>query len=321
MQVVSTPIPGGGINGEIIIPNLITPTSNPGEDHSLPLTYYNKVLYLEVNWGRAGADGGKSFSRYFAVTRAGMPPIDDSRVEQTFTQQEQQPTAASTASVGQPGLATSPPGADPSSGGASLSSAASSGSGPSGLSIGAIVGIAVGCGVVGLALAALLVFFLVRRRRDQAAYHDGTMTSGHASGRSYGAAAGAAGRHRTADLIAEKEATAGVTETPHSPYSDDGQPTHAEPNGSAAAAMLHQAGEREYAPYSDQAAAGHDQAEPHHATPTDHARSGSTGGAQTPQMGGRYAHLVEEGMTSDEIARIEEEERQLDAAIEQAARH
>ncbi|KAK8053123.1 hypothetical protein PG996_012424 [Apiospora saccharicola] len=35
----------------------------------------------------------------------------------------------------------------------------------------------------------------------------------------------------------------------------------------------------------------------------------------------RYAHLIEEGMTEDEIRRLEDEERQLDAAIENAGRH
>ncbi|KAI1347398.1 hypothetical protein F5Y01DRAFT_247029 [Xylaria sp. FL0043] len=45
-------------------------------------------------------------------------------------------------------------------------------------------------------------------------------------------------------------------------------------------------------------------------------------GAPTPTslIASRYAHLVEEGMTEDEIRRLEEEERQLDAAIEHAGR-
>ncbi|KAK7745467.1 hypothetical protein SLS53_002965 [Cytospora paraplurivora] len=37
-------------------------------------------------------------------------------------------------------------------------------------------------------------------------------------------------------------------------------------------------------------------------------------------ISGRYAHLVEEGMTDDEIRRLEEEERALDEAIEEAGR-
>lgn len=59
------------------------------------------------------------------------------------------------------------------------------------------------------------------------------------------------------------------------------------------------------------------------------AAGGSGGGASSQPAGhgrpttpsgisGQYAHLVEEGMTEDEIRRLEEEERVLDEAIEQA---
>ncbi|KAI0432630.1 hypothetical protein F5Y09DRAFT_137068 [Xylaria sp. FL1042] len=50
--------------------------------------------------------------------------------------------------------------------------------------------------------------------------------------------------------------------------------------------------------------------------------SGNGRNAPTPTslIASRYAHLVEEGMTEDEIRRLEEEERQLDAAIEHAGR-
>lgn len=46
------------------------------------------------------------------------------------------------------------------------------------------------------------------------------------------------------------------------------------------------------------------------------------GGARspTPPISSRYAHLVEEGMTDEEIRRLEEEERALDVAIEDAGR-
>ena len=50
---------------------------------------------------------------------------------------------------------------------------------------------------------------------------------------------------------------------------------------------------------------------------------GAGAGAQssTPPATSRYAHLVEEGMTDAEIRRLEEEERHLDEAIEDAGRH
>ena len=47
--------------------------------------------------------------------------------------------------------------------------------------------------------------------------------------------------------------------------------------------------------------------------PPGHGRSNTPSG-----ISGQYAHLVEEGMTDDEIRRLEEEERVLDEAIEQA---
>ncbi|KAI1817775.1 hypothetical protein GGS20DRAFT_454827 [Poronia punctata] len=62
------------------------------------------------------------------------------------------------------------------------------------------------------------------------------------------------------------------------------------------------------APYSDRASTPPTPG--HYPSPTD-----SRPTVKTP-----YAHLVEEGMTPDEIRRLEEEERQLDAAIENAGR-
>jgi hypothetical protein len=51
---------------------------------------------------------------------------------------------------------------------------------------------------------------------------------------------------------------------------------------------------------------------------TSHQTSRPASEARSPS---RYAHLIEEGMTEDEIRRLEDEERQLDAAIEDAGRH
>ncbi|KAK8097128.1 hypothetical protein PG999_013072 [Apiospora kogelbergensis] len=51
---------------------------------------------------------------------------------------------------------------------------------------------------------------------------------------------------------------------------------------------------------------------------TSHQTSRPGSEARSPS---RYAHLIEEGMTEDEIRRLEDEERQLDAAIEDAGRH
>ncbi|KAK3394572.1 hypothetical protein B0H63DRAFT_517689 [Podospora didyma] len=219
-----------------------------------------------------------------------------------------------------------------------------------GLSIGAIIGIAVGCGVAGLLLiTALIWFFVLHRRRDPKL---------HSSGDSYGTGL------RAEDLIITKEASAGVDGSPHSPYSDDGAaaggsgtmngsyheagslhnagPTAGAGAGAGAAAAaaviphrLHPQRDlqssldqtRSYTPYSDHPSGHMGSPSTHTASvaPTDDTRvamSSPTPGRATPHgVAAQYAHLVEEGMTEAEVRRLEEEERQLDAAIEQAARH
>ena len=83
-------------------------------------------------------------------------------------------------------------------------------SGQGGLPSGAIAGIAVGCVVAGLAFIGLLVWLFLRQRRRQKTEN---MTAMNQFGN---------GRVRTDELMAEKEANAGVDASPHSPYSDDG---------------------------------------------------------------------------------------------------
>ncbi|KAK3362886.1 hypothetical protein B0T25DRAFT_21646 [Lasiosphaeria hispida] len=216
--------------------------------------------------------------------------------------------------------------------------AESSGSG--GLSTGAIAGIAVGCALVGLALIGGLLWFFLRRRQQ----------SKDPASLAFGPS-----RSRTDELMAEKEANAGVDVSPHSPYSDDGTglggvpydrhdtgslhhvangvaPTAATAAAAAAIAStnsnsshyaassvapLQQARDaaRSFTPYSDRASGGGPGSPSTRAGSVVHA----DGGRSTPHgVAQQYAHLVEEGMTPEEIQRLEEEERQLDAAIEQA---
>ncbi|KAK4449433.1 hypothetical protein QBC34DRAFT_90278 [Podospora aff. communis PSN243] len=205
---------------------------------------------------------------------------------------------------------------------------ASSSSSGGALPTGAIAGIAVGAAVIVLAFLGFLVWFFLRRRRQ--ARDDDTFE------------AYANGRTRTDELMAEKEANAGVDVSPHSPYSDDG--------GQRDSSSLHNAGTgagmataavaahhhkkdlsqstqdvpRSFTPYSD----GHEAIA---RSPSTHAASiipASSRGVPDSPIPGRatphgvqtpYAHLVEEGMTEDEIRRLEDEERALDAAIEQSA--
>jgi hypothetical protein len=207
-----------------------------------------------------------------------------------------------------------------------------------GLSSGAVIGIAVACGVVGLLLVFALVWFLVRR--NQKKKERIPVDSSYASG------------NRTDELMAEKEAGADVDVAPHSPYSDEGTPA-AGPSGTYQDGAAHETAAaiaagavappahhplqqqdqaRSFSPYSDRPSPGGTG----NAAGTPIARSASvigqadeprvsvpsaTPGRSTPRaLTTPYAHLVEEGMTEEEIRRLEDEERQLDAAIEQAGR-
>lgn len=97
--------------------------------------------------------------------------------------------------------------------------------------------------------------------------------------------AGYAAQGTSNSFMVDKDSShqAVAEDSPRSPYSDDGN--------------IHQA-----APYDDAGAA----------------RDAPPAGNQ--DVSRSVAHLVEDGMTQDEIRRLEEEERQLDAEIERAGR-
>lgn len=163
---------------------------------------------------------------------------------------------------------------------------ADSGGGSGGLSTGAIAGIAVGAGVVVIAAIVALVWFCIRRRRQN------RLRAGYAP------------QETTNTLMAEKEANQTVggagDDSPRSPYSDDGHIQQVPPLESVAARHGEQTA---YTPYDDPPAA-------RDASPD----------ADQQGVSRSVAHLVEDGMTADEIRRLEEEERQLDAEIERAGR-
>jgi len=194
------------------------------------------------------------------------------------------------------------------------------------LSTGAIVGIAVGCGFAALLVVAILVCLLLRkhRRRQQAVTPD---PYGHQN-------------NRTQELIAEKEANSGVHETPHSPYSDDGMHGNEAFRAAMGGAATYGASTSQSVPSEhgnfEQTGSHAQSSDPRssaqmgtaargiesspQAIIEDHQRH-SVAQSSTPRAtSGRYAHLIEEGMTEDDIRRMEEEERHLDAAIEQAVR-
>ncbi|KAK0754123.1 hypothetical protein B0T18DRAFT_424555 [Schizothecium vesticola] len=191
-------------------------------------------------------------------------------------------------------------------------------SGSSGLPTGALAGIGAACGVLGLLLIAFAIwYFLHKKKRRQ---QHGAIAPYDETGIS---------RTRTDELMAaEKEAnlSSSAAAASGSPYSD-ADATRAVAHRSsmsggggaaapliapvavvgAAAAVSPADGPPSYTPYTDRPASG--------------AGSGTGTTAEEPAVvSTQYAHLVEEGMTAEQIRRLEEEERALDAAIEQAVR-
>ncbi|KAH7274023.1 hypothetical protein FSOLCH5_001098 [Fusarium solani] len=161
-------------------------------------------------------------------------------------------------------------------------SASSSGGGGGGLSTGAKAGIAVGAVIGGLLIIGALAFFLLRRRRRSK-----QLGEDYTSQQAY---------------TVDKETHGRATDSPNSPYSDENQVQPV-----ALQNISHD--------HEEQTARGTP-------TPNNLPRT-STGSrnAPTPQgMSSNVAHLVEDGMTAEEIRRLEEEERELDDEIERAAR-
>ncbi|KAI1417123.1 hypothetical protein F5Y13DRAFT_153707 [Hypoxylon sp. FL1857] len=252
-----------------------------------------KPLYYEFQW-KNSTTSGSSFSQLIAVALdsgydAAIQAIAQTNKDTDPAQPESiQPSSTASASI------TATPAAETSV--APLTAAASS-NGGNGLSKGAIIGIAVGCAVGGVLIIALIVWFFFFRKRNNRDRTGGTNFATDSGIRT---------------MMADKEAAA-VSESPHSAYPDDGGRLR-DPRGD----------NDSYAPYSDR---GVSPPPPPGAafttnSQTDLASVGhaSTTRAGTPPYQSRYAHLIEEGMTEEEIRRLEEEERHLDAAIEDAGR-
>ncbi|KAL2199683.1 hypothetical protein P885DRAFT_74851 [Corynascus similis CBS 632.67] len=307
------------------------------------------TLYFEAIW-----DNGRSYSRVFTTRQPETDPLDAALIAGSVyfnatSYKQESGSPATEQSSGDitpqnPGLA---------GGGSNSSDNEDMGGSPTtpspglavggggGLARGAVIGIAVGCAVAGLLIIAGLAWYLLRRHRRKKALQSVDSSYGPDN-------------RGNEVLMAEKEAAADVDVTPHSPYSDDGVSggpggAGAGPGGSypeEAAVVASAVGTaaaapppphlqdppRSFTPYSDRPSAGAGAA-PAAGTPsvraaslaqTDDARvsvPSPVPGRATPRaLTTPYAHLVEDGMTEEEIRRLEEEERQLDAAIEQAGR-
>jgi hypothetical protein len=294
----------------------------------------NTALFFKAEWST-----GTNYSRLFVVVQSD-PLAAAQRNKGIFNDPNPHHDATTFLAVTSTSAATAPTSGVTGTaldGGTGKGTTAQSSGG--GLSSGAVIGIAVACGVIGLALIGGLIWFLLRRRQQKKPM---LPVDSFSSG------------NRREELMAEKEANADVDVSPHSPYSDDGAAGASGGNGSyhetaalttegavAGAAASHrqlqQDQARSFTPYSDRpiasGAAAAAAVGTAIGTPSVRAASvaqndeahvsipSATPGRATPRaLSTPYAHLVEDGMTEDEIRRLEDEERQLDAAIEQAGR-
>lgn len=288
-----------------------------------------RYLYFEALWH--STTSGRSFSPAFAVldisntndfTAAGtnLPAIFHN---DPFSPEEQQRTDlnSGTGTSGGDGTSSGPtlgsapmPTANDSNGGTSGSV-----SGNTGLSTGATAGIGAACGVLGLLLIAFAIWYFLRKKKQR---------QQHGAIPPYDETGGVS-RTRTDELMAaEKEANLSSSSPAAAvaTYSDSPAAVAHRSSmsggatapliapvaaGAAAAAAAAADGPPGYTPYTDRPASG-----------AGSAGTGTAVGAgEEPAVVSReYAHLVEEGMTAEEIRRLEEEERALDAAIEQAVR-
>ncbi|KAJ0341067.1 hypothetical protein COL922a_002762 [Colletotrichum nupharicola] len=293
--------------------------------------YLKKEMYLVLGWSKNDGTGtgytqsgvftvynGSKIDQGYAETKENILSKITSDAESAGQDIDRgsewapRTTAGVSSSITSTSTATSAPSSTTPPGAGSSNSSSSSGGG-GGLSTGAIAGIAIGS-ILGVALIAFLLWFLLRRRRRANNVHNG----------GYGS-----GPH---EFLADKENHARITESPHSPYSDDGhqqqemqqsqrhltEPEHDAAVPAAAAAAVPPASgtslteRRSFAPpYSE---------EEHTPIASRSLENVNRDGARssTPNVNSNVSHLIEDGMTEDEIRRLEEEERALDAAIEQA---
>jgi hypothetical protein len=280
-----------------------------GDDDS---GYFSHGMIMEVSWTLNGQAGFAQSGLFTVVQNEAQANVwlagnfVKGPLEQTGTVSPEpvadmtgsipmassEPTIAASSSTIQPPLSTS---SNPANGSSDSSSGGE-------LSTGAIAGIAVG-GAAAVIILITAIFFLYRRRHRKRLAAD---------------RAGYDGQRGATTYFTDKENNR-VPDTPQTPYSEDG--AHRLPPSSVPGlALTHddiEPGPRQ--PPSNNATDGNSTFVPYKnpdpaTSRTDLAtRSGTA-------LSSNIAHLVEDGMTDDEIRRLEEEERQLDDAIAQARR-
>ncbi|KAM0237686.1 hypothetical protein ACHAPO_004336 [Fusarium lateritium] len=242
--------------------------------------FYNNTMFVQIDWSRDGSKG-RTKTQLFTVTNSTGEAAITKLTKELKEKQEGQGPAEVTSSSD----ASSTLGSTKATGtiepSGNESSSSSGGGGGGGLSTGTTAGIAVGAVIGGLLLIGALVWFLLRRRRNKQPSEEYTIQQTYA---------------------VDKEISGRASDSPNSPYSDE---NHMQPI--ALGNVDRDRGAAHTPPPGRSSVASHDR--------------GANSGVQTPQgMSSNVAHLVEDGMTVDEIRRLEEEERQLDDEIERAGR-
>lgn len=245
--------------------------------------FYGKDMFIQIDWEKNGATGYTKTELFTVTNSTDIKKVEELKDNLESDQKEQGSLET-----------TMPPGTDSTSSPTSPSSSSetdgssndgsSNGGGGGGLSTGATAGIAVGAVLGALLIGALVWFFLRRRRHNQRAGDDYVTQQTYA---------------------VDKETHNRTADSPNSPYSDE---NHMQP-----VFLGNLDRDRDAAPTPPPAGVPRSSFGSHD--------RGNNSGTQTPQgMSRNVAHLVEDGMTADEIRRLEEEERQLDDEIERAAR-
>lgn len=260
-------------------------------------------MLLKVGWKTNELNGSTTSGLFSVIDNSGNVEEHADQLNQALTKEitsdPKLGTGVETTSTGSSGPqrtgdgaggGLSPGGTDSPEASGSPISVGSGNKSKGGLSTGAKAGIGVGAALGVLLIIGLIAFFLLRRRRQKKELGSGYKTQ--PSSNTY---------------MVDKETQGRVTESPTSPYSDENQQrvplTDIETAREAPATQ---------APYED--------APPRSSLGSHSEHERGTGTETSQSRPTNVAHLVEDGMTAEEIRRLEEEERQLDDEIERAAR-